>query len=86
MVVIVILGLLLGVVVPNVFKALGGATKDTAPTRCEHRRRDRPLHLENRSLPKILDELTQPSGEDERAVHEEDPGRPVEASRTSTRS
>lgn len=62
MVVIVILGLLLGVVVPNVFNALGGATKDTAKAQLKGIADAIDLfYLENRSLPKSLDELTQAS-------------------------
>ena len=62
MVVIVILGLLMSVVVPNLFGQLTSATKDTARSQ---------MHaiggaidyfvLERRALPKSLDELTQPS-------------------------
>jgi len=63
MVVIVILGLLLGVVVPNVFKFLRGATSDTAMNQMNAIGKSIDLYyLENRSLPKTLDELTQPSG------------------------
>jgi len=62
MVVIVILGLLLGVVVPNVFRALVGATKDTAAAQMKSIAGAIDMYyLENRSLPKSLDELTQPS-------------------------
>ncbi len=63
MVVIVILGLLLGVVVPNVFKGLSDATHDTAKNQMSSIGGAIDLfYLENRSLPKSLDELTQPSG------------------------
>jgi general secretion pathway protein G len=62
MVVIVILGLLLGVVVPNVFHALVGATKDTASNQMKSIAGAIDLYyLENRSLPKSLEELTTPS-------------------------
>ena len=62
MVVIVILGLLLGVVVPNVFRALVGATKDTASNQMKSIAGAIDMYyLENRALPKSLDELTQPS-------------------------
>jgi general secretion pathway protein G len=61
MVVIVILGLLLGVVVPNVFNALGGATKDTARAQMKGIADAIEMYrLNNRALPKSLDELTQP--------------------------
>jgi general secretion pathway protein G len=63
MVVIVILGLLLGVVVPNVFRSLGSATRDTAMNQMRSIGGAIDYYmLENKSLPKSLDELTQPSG------------------------
>ena len=63
MVVIVILGLLLGVVVPNVFRGLKSAEHDTALHQMESMGEAISLYLiENRSLPKTLDELTQKSG------------------------
>ena len=63
MVVIVILGLLLGLVVPNVFKMLGSATRDSALNQMRSFGGTIELYVvENKSLPKTLDELTQPSG------------------------
>ncbi len=62
MVVIVILGLLLGVVVPNVFHSLTSATKDTARNQMASIGGAIEYYiLDNKSLPKSLDELTQPS-------------------------
>ena len=62
MVVIVILGLLLGVVVPNVFSSLKSATRDTALNQMASFKGAIDLYMiENKSLPKSLDELTQPS-------------------------
>lgn len=63
MVVIVILGLLLGVVVPNVFRFLKNATIDTAMNQMKSMGGAIDIYrLENRTLPKSLEELTQPSG------------------------
>ena len=63
MVVIVILGLLLGVVVPNVFKGLKSATNETALDQMKSIDGAIQMYMiENKTLPKSLEELTQPSG------------------------
>src|SRR5207248_11778815 len=60
MVVIVILGLLIGLVVPNVWSALTSSTKDTAMAQMKNLSDAVSMYyLENRSLPQSLDDLTQ---------------------------
>ncbi len=62
MVVIVILGLLMGIVVPNVFRTNDVATQDGARMQMHAIGAALDLYtLENKALPKSLDELTQPS-------------------------
>ena len=60
MVVIVILGLLIGLVVPNVWNALTSSTKDTAMAQMKNLHDTVQLYyLENRTLPSSLEDLTQ---------------------------
>jgi general secretion pathway protein G len=62
MVVIVILGLLMGIVVPNVFRTNEVATQDAARMQMHAIGAAMDLYtLENKALPKSLDELTQPT-------------------------
>ena len=62
MVVIVILGLLIGLVVPNVWHALTSSTKDAAEIQMKNMSDAVQLYyLEERSLPSSLDDLTQES-------------------------
>lgn len=63
MVVIVILGLMMGVVVPNLFKHERHAVNQTALNQLRNLGGAIEYYvLENRDLPKSLDELTRPSG------------------------
>jgi len=61
MVVIVILGLLIGLVGPNVIKAITDAGKGTAETQMHNMGAAIDLYrIDKRSLPQSLEELTQP--------------------------
>jgi general secretion pathway protein G len=61
MVVIVILGLLIGLVGPNVIKALTDTTKGTAETQMENFAQSIRMYLlQKRSLPQSLEELAEP--------------------------
>ncbi len=62
MVVIVILGLLIGLVVPNVWHALTSSSNDACRTQMSNLGAAISMYmLEKRSLPQSLDDLTQPS-------------------------